>query len=87
MDRPVSRAQQRSHARARDEYLRRSLGAVDAQPRIVAEYRSDVGWQRSDRGRLRPETAREMSADGVTMVRVRRRWFTTSEVPLRHFLP
>lgn len=85
VERNVSRAAQRRYARERDAYLQRKLGRVGSRPRIVAEYRGDVGWERSRRGRLDAVAAQEMRAAGVTIVRVRR-LFITREIALSRYL-
>lgn len=86
MDGHSSRAEQRRAARARDDYLRRSLGSATARPRIVARYRGDVGWEASRRERLDADVARRLWGEGITMVRVRRGWFLTREISLRHHI-
>lgn len=66
-------------------YRRRKLGAVDATPKIVAEYHGMRGWEPVKDQRLDPETARALLALGVSQVRVRRA-FSTVEVTLRRYL-
>lgn len=71
--------------RARERYLRAQGGWGRVSPRILAEYRSDVGWVPSDRGRLDADTATQLWSDGVTLVRVRRRLFSSKDIALRRF--
>lgn len=85
-DKRASRSAQRQQERAREEYLRRTLGSSVARPRILAEYRSDVGWQRSSRGRLDDASAEAMRSQGITLVRVRRRLFSSREIALRRYV-
>jgi hypothetical protein len=85
MSKGESRSAQRRYDRTRDAYLRDRLGSASACPRIVAEYRGDVGWQRSPGGRLDVRKAEQLRAAGVTLVRVRR-FFTTREITLRRHL-
>ncbi|WP_019180959.1 hypothetical protein [Microbacterium yannicii] len=85
MSKGETRSAQRRYDRTRDAYLRDRLGSAKARPRIVAEYRGDVGWKRSRGGRLDVQKAEQLRAAGVTLVRVRR-FFTTREITLRRYL-
>ncbi|NYF15389.1 hypothetical protein HDC37_000201 [Microbacterium sp. AK009] len=66
-------------------YRRRKLGAIDATPRIIAEYHGMRGWEPVKDQRLDPDTARSLLALGVSQVRIRRA-FSTVEVTLRRYL-
>lgn len=66
-------------------YRMKKLGAVDATPKIIAEYHGHRGWESVRDQRLDPATARELLALGVSQVRVRRRW-STVEVTLHRYL-
>jgi hypothetical protein len=66
-------------------YRTKKLGAVDATPKIIAEYHGHRGWEPVRDQRLDPATARELLALGVSQVRIRRRW-STIEVTLRRYL-
>ena len=66
-------------------YRQKKLGALDATPKIIAEYHGMRGWEPVKDQRLDPDTARELLALGVSQVRVRRR-FSTVEVTLRRYL-
>lgn len=68
-----SRAERRADAATREAYRRDLLGSASARPRIVARYRGDGGWQPVRGLRLDEEAARILLAEGVTLVRVRRR--------------
>ncbi|MEI3865565.1 hypothetical protein V6S02_00575 [Microbacterium sp. CCNWLW134] len=66
-------------------YRRKKLGAVDATPKIIAEYHGMRGWEPVKDQRLDPDTARSLLALGVSQVRIRRA-FSTVEVTLRRYL-
>ena len=80
-----SRAERRNSAAAREAYRRDRLGSVDARRRVVAQYVGEEGWQPVRGVKLDDETARELSARGVTLVRVRRAGREV-EVSLRRFI-
>ncbi|KJL40816.1 hypothetical protein [Microbacterium trichothecenolyticum] len=80
-----SRAQRRAQAAFREAYRRDVLGSATARRRVIAKYRGDDGWQPVKGVRLDDESAQAFMADGVTLVRVRRRG-REIEVGLRRYL-
>lgn len=69
-------------------YRQSKLGSLRARPRIVAFYTSADGWQDGPRPlhRLTDESAAELLAEGIHLVRVRHR-FRTIDIRLHAYLP